>query len=217
MAPVYVLDACVLYPVVLRDLLLTLAALDAFEPRWTEAILDEMTRNCARRPSRHRPSAVRCARRQRDASGVSGRVRRWVRAPDRPDGQSPEGSPRRCRRSSRWRGGDDVQRARLRQRGTGSVASPSSLHRSWSDNSSQRSPAWWRSRCGRWRRARSGRRCRRRMSSRRSSASKASESSKIRYKCWSNDPFNATTRMALLTIFELGMSRNRSGRIWPDP
>jgi len=44
-APVYVLDACVLYPVVLRDLLLTLAALDAFEPRWTEAILDEMTRN----------------------------------------------------------------------------------------------------------------------------------------------------------------------------
>ena len=45
MAPVYVLDACVLYSVVIRDLLLTLAALDAFEPRWTEAILDEMTRN----------------------------------------------------------------------------------------------------------------------------------------------------------------------------
>lgn len=45
MAPAYVLDACVLYPVVIRDLLLTLATLDAFEPRWTEAILDEMTRN----------------------------------------------------------------------------------------------------------------------------------------------------------------------------
>ena len=45
MAPVYVLDACVLYPVVIRDLLLTLATLDVFEPRWTEAILDEMTRN----------------------------------------------------------------------------------------------------------------------------------------------------------------------------
>ncbi len=45
MAPVYVLDSCVLYPVVIRDLLLTLATLDAFEPRWTEAILDEMTRN----------------------------------------------------------------------------------------------------------------------------------------------------------------------------
>ena len=45
MAPVYVLDACVLYPVVLRDLLLTLAALDVFDPRWTDEILDEMTRN----------------------------------------------------------------------------------------------------------------------------------------------------------------------------
>lgn len=45
MAPAYVLDACVLYPVVIRDLLLTLATLDAFEPRWTEAIIDEMTRN----------------------------------------------------------------------------------------------------------------------------------------------------------------------------
>lgn len=52
MAPVYILDACVLYPVVLRDLLLTLAALDTFEPRWTEEILDEMTRNVlADRPS----------------------------------------------------------------------------------------------------------------------------------------------------------------------
>ena len=45
MAPAYILDACVLYPVVLRDLLLTLGALDAFDPRWTESILDEMTRN----------------------------------------------------------------------------------------------------------------------------------------------------------------------------
>lgn len=45
MAPVYLLDACVLYPVVLRDLLLTLSAFDAFEVRWTEAILDEMATN----------------------------------------------------------------------------------------------------------------------------------------------------------------------------
>lgn len=45
MAPVYVLDACVLYPVVLRDLLLTLSALDAFEARWTEQIIGEMARN----------------------------------------------------------------------------------------------------------------------------------------------------------------------------
>ena len=34
-----------LYPVVLRDLLLMLSAFDAFEVRWTEEILDEMTRN----------------------------------------------------------------------------------------------------------------------------------------------------------------------------
>ncbi len=40
-----VLDACVLYPPSLRDLLLTLAALDAFDPRWSNAILDEVTRN----------------------------------------------------------------------------------------------------------------------------------------------------------------------------
>jgi len=42
---IVVLDACVLYPPSLRDLLLTLAALDAFEVRWSAEILDELTRN----------------------------------------------------------------------------------------------------------------------------------------------------------------------------
>jgi predicted nucleic acid-binding protein len=45
---IVVLDACVLYPPSLRDLLLTLAALDAFDIRSTEEILDEVTRNVIR-------------------------------------------------------------------------------------------------------------------------------------------------------------------------
>ena len=40
-----VLDACVLYPVHLRDFLLWLADRNSFHPRWTEEILDEWTRN----------------------------------------------------------------------------------------------------------------------------------------------------------------------------
>lgn len=44
-APGYVLDACVLYPVVVRDLLLTAAVFDLYEPKWSLEILDEMRRN----------------------------------------------------------------------------------------------------------------------------------------------------------------------------
>lgn len=44
-APIAVLDACVLYPVVVRDLLLTLSTNAAIEPRWSAEILDEMRRN----------------------------------------------------------------------------------------------------------------------------------------------------------------------------
>jgi hypothetical protein len=40
-----VLDACVLYPPSLRDLILTLAGLDAFELRWSHQILEEFERN----------------------------------------------------------------------------------------------------------------------------------------------------------------------------
>lgn len=40
-----VFDACVLYPSVLRDVLLRLAITDTFRARWTDAIHDEWTRN----------------------------------------------------------------------------------------------------------------------------------------------------------------------------
>lgn len=40
-----VLDACVLSPRSLRDLLLTLAALDAYDVVWGDTILDELARN----------------------------------------------------------------------------------------------------------------------------------------------------------------------------
>lgn len=46
-----VLDACVLYPAPLRDLLLQLAAAEVFRARWTDAIHDEWIRNLlAQRP-----------------------------------------------------------------------------------------------------------------------------------------------------------------------
>ncbi len=40
-----VLDACVLYPAPIRDLLLNLAELDLFKPKWTSFIQDEWLRN----------------------------------------------------------------------------------------------------------------------------------------------------------------------------
>jgi predicted nucleic acid-binding protein len=40
-----VLDACVLYPASLRDLLLTLSGFDAFDVAWSEEILEEVRRN----------------------------------------------------------------------------------------------------------------------------------------------------------------------------
>lgn len=39
------LDACVLYPVGVRDLLLSVAEREVYVPRWSEEILDEMHRN----------------------------------------------------------------------------------------------------------------------------------------------------------------------------
>lgn len=40
-----VYDACVLYPSVLRDVLMRLALTDTFRAKWTDEIHDEWTRN----------------------------------------------------------------------------------------------------------------------------------------------------------------------------
>jgi len=42
---VAVLDACVLYPAPVRDLLLNLADYELFTPKWTDKIQEEWTRN----------------------------------------------------------------------------------------------------------------------------------------------------------------------------
>ena len=42
---IVVLDACVLYPAPIRDILLSFAAEDLFEPRWSDIIQDEWSRN----------------------------------------------------------------------------------------------------------------------------------------------------------------------------
>ncbi len=43
------LDACVLYPTVMREILLGCAAADLFVPRWSDRILEEWARAAARR------------------------------------------------------------------------------------------------------------------------------------------------------------------------
>jgi len=56
-----VLDACVLYPAPLRDLLMRLAVAELFLARWTQEIHDEWTRNVlANRPDISPASLARC-------------------------------------------------------------------------------------------------------------------------------------------------------------
>ena len=45
MTPVVVYDANILYPALLRDLMLRLAYSKLFKARWTEEILEEMVRS----------------------------------------------------------------------------------------------------------------------------------------------------------------------------
>lgn len=53
------LDACVLYPQTLRDLLLNLARTDLFRARWTELINDEWTRKLLEKNPGKADSVVR--------------------------------------------------------------------------------------------------------------------------------------------------------------
>jgi predicted nucleic acid-binding protein len=56
MAFVAFLDTCVLYPVTVRDVLLTIAESGVCQIRWSPDVLDEMERNIAQRP--HAPSSA---------------------------------------------------------------------------------------------------------------------------------------------------------------
>ena len=61
MARIALLDACVLYPAPLRDLLMRLAVSDLFQARWTDRIHDEWTRSVlADRPDITPGSLARC-------------------------------------------------------------------------------------------------------------------------------------------------------------
>lgn len=46
-----VLDACIMFPMLVRDVLLTLAANEFFSPKWSPRIRDEWTRNLIARMS----------------------------------------------------------------------------------------------------------------------------------------------------------------------
>lgn len=52
------LDACVLYPANLRDVLLHLAEEEFYQIRWSPDVLDEMERNVARRANARSPEAA---------------------------------------------------------------------------------------------------------------------------------------------------------------
>jgi len=47
--PIWVLDACVLYPTVLREILIGCAARDLYEPAWSPRIAEEWVRTAGRK------------------------------------------------------------------------------------------------------------------------------------------------------------------------
>lgn len=69
MAPVVVLDACVLYPAAQRDLFMWLAAGDVIRAHWTSQIHDEWMRNVARDHGIARHDLEKIARLMNHAAG----------------------------------------------------------------------------------------------------------------------------------------------------
>ena len=64
-----VLDACTLFPMLARDVLLTLAAHEFFSPKWSARISDEWTRNLLAR-KKNPPWAVDEIVKRLQASGL---------------------------------------------------------------------------------------------------------------------------------------------------
>lgn len=50
-----VLDACVMFPMIVRDVLLTLASHEFYSPKWSPRIRDEWTRNLLSRLEQRTP------------------------------------------------------------------------------------------------------------------------------------------------------------------
>src|SRR5690242_12486485 len=66
-----VLDACTLFPMLVRDVLLTLAAHEFFTPKWSPAIRDEWVRNLASRLNAKDPARDWTAQVERIANAVA--------------------------------------------------------------------------------------------------------------------------------------------------
>ncbi|MDI3317774.1 MAG: hypothetical protein QJR14_09195 [Bacillota bacterium] len=70
------LDANVLYPAVLRDVLLSLAEAGVCQIRWSPDVLDEMERHVAARAKAPKPSVAQAGRRGCGTCGIGGGTRR---------------------------------------------------------------------------------------------------------------------------------------------
>jgi hypothetical protein len=69
-----VLDACVLYPVRVRDTLLSIAQADIYRPLWTDQIVEEAVRNIVDKRSDLDPVLVRKSFSEMDAAFPDARV-----------------------------------------------------------------------------------------------------------------------------------------------